>query len=163
MLSKCHAFSSERLSYRGIEALDAELIVAWRSDPDNARYFFGAPPTLESHLEWFRSYLDDPTRYDFMILDPNGTRVGTVSLSGIDGESCEVGYMIGDGSARGKGYATEAVRAVTRLAFDELGIRHVDARIRVGNVASEKVASGGGFREHEHIWRLDAPCAFSDE
>lgn len=155
MLSKRHAFSSERLSYRGIEARDAGLIVAWRSDPDNARQFFGAPPTLESHLEWFHGYLGDPTRYDFMILAPDGVRIGTVSLSGIDGDSCEVGYMIGDGSVRGKGYATEAVRAVTRLAFEELGVGLVSARIRTGNVASERVAAGAGFCDCEHVWRFE--------
>lgn len=155
MLSKCHTFSSERLSYRGIEAQDAELIVAWRSDPDNARYFFGEPPTLESHLEWFRGYLADPTRYDFIILGPNGARVGTVSLSGIDGKSCEIGYMIGDGSARGKGYAAEAVRAAVRLAFEELGVERVYARIRPGNTASERVVERVGFHELERVWGLE--------
>lgn len=163
MLSKHYAFSSERLSYRGIAEADAKLIVSWRSEPDNARNFFGTPPTLESHLEWFRRYLADASRYDFMIFDPDGARIGTVSLSGINGESCEVGYMIGDKSARGRGYATEAVRAATQLAFDELGIRCVDARIKVGNTASERVAAGGGFREYEHVWRLEAPGALSDE
>ena len=157
MLSKRHSFSSERLSYRGIEGGDAELIVSWRSEPGNARNFFGEPPTLESHLEWFRGYLSDESRYDFMILDPGGRRVGTVSLTGIGGRSCEVGYMIGDRSARGRGYATEAVRAAARLAFGELGVARVRARIRAGNEASERVAAGAGFRELEHVWELEAP------
>ncbi len=153
MLSKTSTFSSERLSYRGIEEGDAGLIVSWRSDPGNARNFFGEPPTLESHLEWFGRYLEDPTRYDFMVLGPDGRRIGTVTLSRISGGSCEVGYMIGDGSARRCGYATEAVRAVTRLAFEELGVERVEARIRPGNVASERVAGRAGFLEEERVWR----------
>lgn len=163
MLSKTYAFSSERLSYRGIEEGDAALIVSWRSDPGNARNFFGEPPTLESHLEWFGRYLGDPTRYDFMVLGPDGARIGTVSLSHTSKDACEIGYMIGEPAARRLGYATEAVRAVTRLAFDELGVKTVEARIKPDNTVSERVVSGEGFSLHEHVWRIESPGVVSHE
>lgn len=157
-VDKSASFASERLAYRGIAREDAGLIVSWRSDPENLANFFDTrPPTLESHLAWFEEYLKNPSRLDLMILDGEGRRIGTVTLSAIGEVSCEVGYLVGDRSARGKGYATEAVRAACRYAFDVLGVERVDARIRPDNAASERVAAGGGFVEHEHVWRCERP------
>lgn len=156
MLSKDYRFSSERLLFRGIAREDAELIVAWRSDPVNYRNFrSGASLTLESHLAWFERYLGDSTRYDFMVLGPDGKPIGTVSLSDVTSESCEIGYMIGDVASRGRGYASEAVRAACGVAFDELGVDRVDARILPGNVASERAAASAGLVEHEHVWSIE--------
>ncbi|MCF6414153.1 GNAT family N-acetyltransferase [Collinsella tanakaei] len=163
-VDKNASFSSERLSYRGISRGDAGLIVSWRSDPENLACFFDThPPTLESHLAWFEGYLGDPSRLDLMIIDGEGRGIGTVTLSAIGGGSCEVGYLIGDRSARGRGYASEAVRAACRYAFDVLGVERVDARIKPGNAASERAAAGGGFVEHEHVWRLERPRPVPDE
>lgn len=155
MLSKTSSFSSERLSYRGIERGDAGLIVAWRSDPENAACFFGDAPTLESHLRWFEGYLLDASRHDFMIFDPEGNPIGTVSLSDDGDGSCEVGYMIGERSARGHGYAAEAVRAACRVASEHIGARRVVARIKPGNVASERVAAAAGLRDRGRVWCVE--------
>ena len=156
-LSKDYEFSSERLRFRGIAEEDAELIVEWRSNPENYRNFFNARPiTLEEHLAWFGRYLDDSSRYDFMVIDSDGRRIGTVGLSRI-GEphgSCEISYMIGDVSARGKGYASEAVRALTDVAFSELDVASVDARIVAGNDASCRVVLAAGYAEVEQVFRV---------
>lgn len=156
MLGKDYAFRSERLSYRGIAKEDAEIIVGWRSDPDNYNNFFNQRPiTLEEHLTWFSNYLGDMTRYDFMILDETNARIGTVGLSDISAYACEISYMIGAKAARGKGFAKEAVRAATRLAFSKFGVTHVDARILPGNHASVKVVEGCGYAEAERVFRIE--------
>lgn len=156
MLTKGYSFKSERLCFRGIEIEDAELIVAWRSNAANYRNFLNANPiTLEDHLEWFKGYLNNASRYDFMIIEPNGTRIGTCGLSNIDNESCEVSYMIGDESCRGKGYAKEAVRALVNVAFKELNISHVEARILAHNKASMQVVLRTGFDEYERVYRIE--------
>lgn len=143
-LSKDYEFESQRLRFRGIQRDDADTIVTWRSNPANYRNFLDATPaTLKGHLEWFEGYLSDSSRYDFLILE--GERpIGTCGLSSIGSDACEIGYMIGDISARGKGYATEALRRLAEVAFDELGVSYVDARILPHNEASIKVALGGG-------------------
>lgn len=162
-LTKDYRFSSERLEFRGIAREDAEAIVGWRSDPANYENFLDARPiTLESHLAWFGRYLNDPDRYDFVILE-GGRPIGTCGLSGITPESCEASYMVGDVSCRGKGYATEALKAITDVAFRELGVEHVDLRILPHNMASMKVAVGGGFSEHERIFTRRAPDTAADE
>jgi len=156
-MEKDSTYRSERLTYTGLSREDAEDVVRWRSDPNNYRFFFNAAPiTLEGHLAWFGRYLLDTTRYDFVIHDESGRAIGTVGLSNIDADSCEVNYMIGEIEARGKGYAKEAVRAFSRIALDELGVSSVCARIVTGNEASAAVVEGVGFTEIERVYRLQA-------
>lgn len=156
MISKNHRFSSERLSYRGITEADAPLIVGWRNDPRNYRWFHvQAPITIEGHISWFESYLDDRTRFDFMVLDPVGRPIGTAGLSNISDATCEVNYMIGEETARGMGYATEAVQAMCSLAFRELRVASVKASILSGNEASIRTAMAAGMTERERIFAIE--------
>ena len=142
--------------FRGITREDADVIVAWRSNPANYKNFLNAKPiTKEDHLKWFEGYLTNPTRFDFLILEPDGKPIGTCALSDITEDFCEISYMIGDESCRGKGYAKEAVRALTKIAFDELGVSEIIARILSHNEASMHVVLGCGYSEHERIYRID--------
>lgn len=155
-MDKDFSFSSERLMFRGIKEEDAIDIVKWRSNPENYKNFLNAKPiTLDEHLKWFKGYLVDESRYDFMILESDGTKIGTCALSSISANSCEISYMIGEESCRGKGYAKEAVRALTRIAFDELGVQEVIARILTHNEASMHVVLGSGYSEYERIYRIE--------
>lgn len=158
LISKSCAFSSERLRYRGISLADSEKIVFWRSKPENYQNFLSARPlTLEEHLRWFEGYMEDPTRFDFMIINDRGESIGTAGVSNITASSCDVSYMIGDESSRGRGYATEALKAMCGIAFDELGVGEVVARILPGNEASRRVALRGGFSEHNGLFKLKSP------
>lgn len=152
-MDKDFSFESERLRFRGIRESDAETIVAWRSDPANYRFFFNAKPiTLEEHLAWFDRYLGDSTRYDFMMMGEGDEPIGTAGFSSIASGSCEISYMIGDTEARGKGYAKETVRRLTEIAFNELGVKEVVARVVPGNDASVAVLMGSGFAEVERVF-----------
>lgn len=154
-MDKDSCFSSNRLIFRGICREDAPLIVEWRSDPENYKFFLNPRPiTIEQHLSWFEGYLEDKTRYDFLVLDEERAPVGVVGLSNITGDSCEVNYIIGAKKARGRGFASEAVEAMTQMAFNELGVESVFARILVGNEASEHVARKAGYKEFERVYRI---------
>jgi len=154
-LAKDYCFTSERLRFRGIEVHDAEDIVRWRSNPENYKNFLDPRPiTLESHLAWFERYLGDSTRYDFLIENNEGFPIGTCGLSAIAENSCEISYMIGDASARGKGYATEAVMALSEVAFRELGVQFIEARILPHNDASTRVVTKCGYDEVERVYKL---------
>lgn len=155
-------FNSERLLFRGLAEDDAEDVVAWRSDPENYRYFISSRAiSIEEHREWFRRYLGMGDRFDFMIIDSSGEKVGTCGLSNIDNASCEISYMIGDKSKRGLGYAKEAVDRLTLLAFEELGVSCVEARVIAGNEASMAVLSDVGYSEYERVFRRCAAEATS--
>jgi RimJ/RimL family protein N-acetyltransferase len=59
-------------------------------------------------------------------------------------DAVEVGYWLYV-SARGRGIATRAVRAAVEHAF-ATGIYRVEAHVRIGNVASERVLERVGFQ-----------------
>jgi RimJ/RimL family protein N-acetyltransferase len=59
-------------------------------------------------------------------------------------DTVEVGYWLLK-DARGRGVATRAVRAVVEHAFAN-GIVRVEAHVRVGNTASERVLERAGFQ-----------------
>ncbi len=155
MLSKSFEFDSDHLHFRGIRAQDAEIIVEWRGNPENYRFFLDPHQvTLEEHLAWFEKYLYDDSRFDFLIVNAEGTPVGTCGLSSIDGTSCEISYMIGAQDARGKGYAKEAVKRLTDVAFEELGVDFVEARILAQNEASMHVVAAANYEEYERVFRI---------
>ncbi|HWC75103.1 MAG TPA: GNAT family N-acetyltransferase [Gemmatimonadales bacterium] len=56
----------------------------------------------------------------------------------------EMGYWIRT-SAAGNGYATEAVRAVSRAALEHLALSALEIHVNPGNVASRRVALAAGF------------------
>ena len=75
----------------------------------------------------------------------DGSILGGITLRHFDAMRgvIEVGYWL-FGHARGRGLATLAVRAVAREAFAS-GLWRVDAHVRIGNEASERVLERAGF------------------
>lgn len=69
-----------------------------------------------------------------------------------------IGLMIGDQLSWGKGYATEAIKAVTNLAFTSLGIRKIVAGCYAPNVSSFKAFVKAGYIEEARLksyWLLN--------
>jgi RimJ/RimL family protein N-acetyltransferase len=92
--------------------------------------------------------------------------VGFIHLGEIERAQgrCKLGYLIGEKSFWGRGYATEAVRAVVAHAFGPLGLRRIGAGAYATNPASIRVLEKAGFRREgvlrSHVRRGDA---FIDE
>ena len=147
------AVNTTRLLIREIEFVDSEMLVKWRSNPEITQFFFNPEPlTLEKHLKWFERYTTNETRIDFIILEKESHMpVGTVGLQNIDMDSkqCSVAYMIGETSARGKGYAVEAIQEVCNFAFKEFSLQKIHAEIQEDNIASKKMVQKIGFKYQE--------------
>ena len=82
-----------------------------------------------------------------VVLDDGGTVIGRITLNNVVRgafQSCSVGYWIRS-AANGQGHATAAVRAMLRVAFDELGLHRVEAGTLVHNVGSQRVLERNGF------------------
>jgi RimJ/RimL family protein N-acetyltransferase len=103
-----------------------------------------SPDGRESWLNWMVSSREDAR--------PLGWVQATVS-----GERAEIAYAMLPGE-RGRGIATEAVRALTRWLYEQPGVSAVEAHIDSENLASRSVATKAGFsltdRMHdgEQVW-----------
>lgn len=61
------------------------------------------------------------------------------------GQACALGYML-DETAQGKGLMTEALKAATRYAFEELNLHRIVAGHILSNRRSGRVLERSGFR-----------------
>ena len=82
----------------------------------------------------------------------SGKVIGDVLVRWVSAEhSCgEIGYVFSPAYS-GRGFAAEAVHAGLHLAFDELGLHRVIARIDARNSASARLASRLGMRQEAHL------------
>jgi RimJ/RimL family protein N-acetyltransferase len=80
---------------------------------------------------------------DLGLLDE--TVIGACGIARLDGREPEIGYWLGV-PFWGKGYATEAARALIDHAFTDLGYEHLLAGARVSNPASRRVLEKCGFQ-----------------
>ncbi|MEU6403155.1 GNAT family N-acetyltransferase [Streptomyces sp. NPDC046985] len=87
----------------------------------------------------------------------DGRAVGAMGFHGPPDEegAAEVGYDLAE-SARGRGYATEALRALTAWPPAREGVRRLFARVAPDNVPSQRVLERAGFKrvgdaEDDHL------------
>ena len=76
---------------------------------------------------------------------PAANVIGACGIARLDGETPEIGYWLGV-PFWGKGYATEAARAVIDHAFGDLGYDLLLGGARVSNPASRRVLEKCGFQ-----------------
>jgi RimJ/RimL family protein N-acetyltransferase len=127
------------------EAIRETQASLWRFVPDIARR-----NTTDLVVRGIASLARAHTRGDKFVCGiwdrPAGTYLGEVGLYAIDRttDTAEMGYWLRE-SARGQGYALEAVRLLAKQAFDDLGMRQIEAHIGQENTASRRVAERAGF------------------
>jgi RimJ/RimL family protein N-acetyltransferase len=82
-----------------------------------------------------------------MVQRTSGEIVGSIGLRDTDwtAGSSELGYGV-RADRRGRGYATEAARAVGRWALTDGGLRRVQVHVRTDNRASLRVADKAGYQ-----------------
>ena len=143
---------TERLLLRPGWIEDAPELTAAIGDLEIARNLAQVPwPYAQADAESFLALPADPARPRFLIcLRENNRIVGGIGLSGAP--EAEFGYWI----ARdhwGRGYATEAGRAVMALADGSLRLPRIHARRAVDNAASARVLCKLGFRPTgKRVW-----------
>lgn len=102
------------------------------------------------------------TRYPYIItLKKNGKVIGMIDPR-IDGAKMEVGYVIGK-THQGKGYMTEAVRAMIEWALQQPTIYRVYATTSVENVASQRVMEKAGMQREGLLRKYIIHPNISDE
>ncbi|MFD3328087.1 GNAT family N-acetyltransferase [Streptomyces sp. NPDC058701] len=136
-----------------LDADDAERMHAWRSDPVAAYEIGFWPRSLSSLRERMERDRDDHERDDFTVLLPDGTPIGHIALveqDMIDGTASV--HLMMDPLHRGRDHGTDALEALTDLAFGELPMQRVEAITHTGNTAALAVLAKAGF-VHEGVRR----------
>jgi RimJ/RimL family protein N-acetyltransferase len=83
-----------------------------------------------------------------------GELIGDVLLvwSSAEHRGGEIGYVFHPAYS-GQGYATEATHRLLHLAFDDLGLHRVIARLDADNQSSARLAARLGMRQEAHLVR----------
>lgn len=93
-------------------------------------------------------------RLGFGILNEKGEWLGTVELYELTRNEATLGILIGAKDHWGKGYGTEAVKAVLEYAFTRMEIRKVKLRTYKHNLRAQRAFEKSGFR---HVATSSAP------
>ncbi|MCL2575803.1 MAG: GNAT family N-acetyltransferase [Defluviitaleaceae bacterium] len=134
---------SERLALRPLKESDLETTHKYASCPENSEFIEFLPnETLEdtaTFLAWASSQWesDNQKAYEFAIL-LDDKHIGATSANIEDGGVVSIGWIVRK-DHWGKGYATEAAKAVLSFAFDVLDAEKVIATCDYRNAASIKV------------------------
>lgn len=101
-------------------------------------------------LASYQRDMDAGTAFPFFVFrDEDGALVGGITLSNVRrgvAQMASVGYWVGEPYAR-NGYISAAVKAVTRFAFEQLGLHRVEAACLPQNEKSANLLLKVGFVE----------------
>ena len=144
---------TERLLLRPLAATDLKHMQRYSVREDFYRYLPLAVPTANSVADYLDSLLASDAianRDEFQFaVEPKavGHIVGSIRIRVRDAASAEadVGYGL-DSQFGGRGFATEALQAVLRFGFEELGMHRIQATTDTRNERSWRLLERAGFR-----------------
>jgi [ribosomal protein S5]-alanine N-acetyltransferase len=152
---------TERLVLHPVTADDHAILLAHWAAPDVRRFLFDGAMLSAAEVS---EAIEDSTRdfgragYGLWLIhekDPAGL-VGTTGLRPLEDIGLEIFYSLAPGSW-GKGYATEAARAVLDHALGPLGLPEVLAEVDEGNTASIAVLERLGMTPFDVVPGLLGP------
>jgi RimJ/RimL family protein N-acetyltransferase len=152
---------TERLTLRAGVPEDAEATFAYRRLPSVTAWI----STATGDLEDYRAAFLDPARLaTTVVAERDGRLIGDFMVRVEDawsqvevadqarGRQAELGWVL-DPAHLGHGYATEAVRALLGVCFEQLGIHRVVALCFAANEASWRLMERVGMRREGHMLR----------
>ena len=156
-----HVLRTERLILRPVTADDHAVLQAHWTTPDVRRFLFdGATLSAAEITGAIENSARDFGRAGYglwLIHEKVGTDlVGTVGLRPLEDLGLEIFYSLAPGSW-GRGYATEAARAVLAHALGPLGLPEVLAEVDEGNAASIAVIERLGMTRFDVVSGLLGP------
>ncbi len=150
---------TEHLVLRPMLETDLDALLRIFTDARVMAAFHHPPFTHEQMQRWLQRNLDHQNQFGYglfsVILKETGELIGDCGLEQMEDQgAAELGYDLRS-DFWNRGYATEAARAVRDYAFHVLQLPQLISLIRVGNLASKRVAEKVGMTLAEHITRYD--------
>jgi RimJ/RimL family protein N-acetyltransferase len=144
-----HVLSTERLVLRPVTADDHAALLAHWTQPDVRRFLFdGAALSPAEVAETIEESVRDFAAHGYGIwlieLGSAAQLVGTAGLRPLEDSGLEIFYSLAP-DAWGRGYATEAARAVVEYGLGPLGLPEVLAEVDEGNTTSVAVVKRLGM------------------
>ena len=157
-----------RLRLRPLAARDVTArYLGWLQDPQvngflETRFSAQSLASISAFVEAVNARADE---FLFGIfLRARERHIGNIKVGPINAHHriADVSLFIGEHDCWGQGYGTEAIAAVSRHAFDALGVRKLCAGMYAPNVASTRAFLRVGYREEcrrpAHYLLEGAPC-----
>jgi RimJ/RimL family protein N-acetyltransferase len=127
----------------------AAYVVAWRNRPENMLQFVDQTPlTIASHLKWLEARSRSTTEFNWMILTPDETPIGTISIYNIDwiNRVGEFGrFLIGNDKFRGCGLGALSLASVLLLS-KKAGLEAVVLEVKASNWKAVHLYEKMGFK-----------------
>jgi RimJ/RimL family protein N-acetyltransferase len=150
---------TSRLTLRPFVDSDFDAVYAMRSDPEVALYLYQGPLSVEEtrgRLARNMALSAWTAEGDWLsvaaVERATGLTVGDLAFHWVSerDRTAEVGFVF-DPQHQGKGFATEAARALVEWAFGSGGFHRVIGRTEARNVASARVLEKLGMRLEAHF------------
>jgi len=150
---------TQRLILRPMLATDIDALHLIFKDPKVMASFGGELLNSEQMERWLGRNLDHQNQHGYglfsVILKESGELIGDCGLEQMELEGVQVAELGYDYRSDywNQGFATEAACAVRDYAFDILQLPQLISLIRVGNLASKRVAEKVGMTLDEEFTR----------
>lgn len=137
------------VTLRAMEKSDCEMIREMFNDPEIENLVVGWSLPVSSYAQerWFEAHYGDSLNLRFVIETPMDGAVGIITLTDIDWKNRRAshGIKLSGKERRSRGIGTDAVMAVMRYAFDELGLNRLDGSWFDDNEASKSLYTKCGW------------------
>lgn len=141
-----------RLNLRMMSTADAnENYLGWMRDPVVNQFLenrHSMPKSKQDLVNFIECVNNSPDSLLLGIFLREGSRhIGNIKIGPVltNHSRAELGYLIGDRDAWGKGFASEAIREVARYGIEEMGVAKITAGIYETNIGSAKALLKAGF------------------
>lgn len=148
---------TERLLLRRLDENDADEVLALRGNAEIMKYI--PRPLAKSkedaleHIAMIEDKIVNNTGINWGItIKGNPKIIGIIGHYRIKPENhrAEIGYMSFP-ETNGKGYMSEAIKAVLAYGFEQMELHSIEAIIDPANIASERVLQKNGFVKEAHL------------
>jgi len=155
------SLETKRLILRPMLATDIDALHLIFTDPKVMASFGGELLSREQMERWLQRNLEHQNEFGYglfsVILKADGILIGDCGLEQMEVNEVQVAELGYDFRSDywHQGYATEAALAVRDYAFDVLQLPRLISLIRVGNLASKRVAEKVGMELVEEFTRYE--------